>query len=77
MDKTEPANIYALYVSNMKQQQLGRPKRTYRAQIINYLSTPHGEKPSIEQITKWAMNRASWRNMVAVPKKKRPPRAPS
>ena len=70
MDPEEPANIYSLYLSKMKESgQIGRPKHTYYEQIARHLCSDKEIKPSLDQIKVWAKDKRSWNKLLVVPKK--------
>lgn len=54
MDIEEPANIYALYKSEVGQNPVGRPRDTCLDQISGYVSSEKCVKLSVEQISRKA-----------------------
>ena len=68
MDREEPANIYALYKSEVGQNPVGRPRETYLDQISRYVTTDKRVKLSGEEIARKARDKSEWCHVVA-PKK--------
>ena len=68
MEKDEPANVYVLYKSEVRQNQQGRPNINYYDQISTYLTHDSKIKLEVEQIARMARDKNEWFHSVA-PKK--------
>ena len=70
MTEDEPARIYSLYQSNVREtNRQGRRPTSYLDQISNYILKDRKDKLSEAQITSYARDRESWRHIIAAPKK--------
>ena len=70
MSEDEPARVFALYESRVKESnRQGRRPTSYLDQISNYILQDRRDKLSEAQITNYARNKESWKHIVAVPKK--------
>ena len=68
LNQEEPANIYALYKSEVGQNPVGRPKETYLDQISRYVTADKRSKLTVDEIAKKARDKSEWYLIVA-PKK--------
>ena len=70
MSEDEPARIYSLYESKVRESnRQGRRPKSYLDQISKYILQDHKDKLSEAQITNYARDKGSWRRITAVPKK--------
>jgi hypothetical protein len=68
MPEDEPANIYAIYTSNVgKPKQRGKPKISYYDQIAHYLCPDRKIKLSKDEIRKLAQTRGEWKSFIVAP----------
>ena len=68
LNQEEPANIYALYKSEVGQNPVGRPKETYLDQISRYVTTDKRSKLTVDEIAKKARDKSEWYQIVALEK---------
>ena len=69
MPKDEPANIYVLYQSKIKQSnQCKNTGLKYFDQISRYLSSDRAVKLLAEEITSYAKNKEEWNQNIAMHK---------
>ena len=70
MPSKEPANIYALYQSKVRERnKLGRPTAQYIEQISKFITNDSRIKLTPDEITKYARDKRSWSNLITEPKK--------
>ena len=70
MPEDEPARIYSLYESKVKESnRQGRRPKSYLDQISKYILQDQKDKLSEAEITNYARDKESWRHITAVPKK--------
>jgi hypothetical protein len=66
MHKEEPANIYALYKSEIGTNRRGAPRRTYLEQTSRHVT---GDKElTVNEVTKLAKDKLEWKHIVALNK---------
>ena len=70
MPEDEPSKIYIMHQSKLNEiKPAGKPRTTQYDQIALYLSKDKMVKPTLDEMTKWAINRSDWKLLVAAPKK--------
>jgi len=70
MKPDEPANIYALYESKVKQRnRQGRTPFSYINQLSTHITQDKQLKFSSDDIIKLAMNKVKWNSLFVAPKK--------
>ena len=70
MPPEEPANIYALYQSKVRERnKIGRPTAQYIEQISRFLTNDNRFKLTPDEITKYALVKESWNSLITEPKK--------
>ena len=70
MPEDEPARIYIMHQSNIKDTKpRGKSKTTQYDQIAAYICKDRSVRPTVNEITKWAKDRKEWKSLIAAPKK--------
>ena len=70
MPEDKPSKIYIMHQSKLNEiKPMGKPRTTQYDQIALYLSKDKMVKPTLDEMTKRAINKSDWKLLVAAPKK--------